>query len=144
RGRSRRGKRAGFCGQHGHDPSNASRKLRATIRSEGHRWYRRRHDRKWSLSRSSSQENAMRQFVATTLSLIAALCMGTPAADVQAQDFPNRPIRLIVPYPPGGTADVMGRLVAASAEKGLGQSIVVENRGGAGGNIAAEIVARSP
>lgn len=86
----------------------------------------------------------MRRLIATALSVVAALCASIPAAEVHAQSYPTKPIRLIVPYPPGGTADVIARLLAASATPSLGQLIVVENRGGAGGNIAAEFVARSP
>ncbi|WP_158639073.1 Bug family tripartite tricarboxylate transporter substrate binding protein [Elioraea rosea] len=58
-------------------------------------------------------------------------------------DFPSRPLRLIVPFAPGGSSDVMARLVAGHMGNTLGQSIVVENRGGAGGNIGAEAVARA-
>lgn len=61
-----------------------------------------------------------------------------------AADFPARPIRLIVPFGPGGSADIVARLVSAEAGKRLSQPVVVENRPGADGNIAAEQVARSP
>ena len=60
-----------------------------------------------------------------------------------AATYPERPIRLVVPYPPGGTADLLARLVGAKLSDALKQSIAVDNRGGAGGNIAAEHVARS-
>lgn len=60
-----------------------------------------------------------------------------------AQDFPNRPITLIVPFPPGGVTDITARIVAQALEKQMGTTIVVENRGGAGGNIGAALVARS-
>jgi len=61
----------------------------------------------------------------------------------QAQSYPNRPVRLVVPYPPGGTADLLARVVGQSLGSQLGQTVVVENRGGAGGNIATEHVAKS-
>jgi tripartite-type tricarboxylate transporter receptor subunit TctC len=62
---------------------------------------------------------------------------------VQAQEFPNRPIRMVVPFPPGGVMDVTVRAVAGPLQESLGQSIVVENRPGSGGNIGTEAVARA-
>ena len=61
-----------------------------------------------------------------------------------AQDFPNRPLRLIVTVPPGGAADFIARLVGGKLSESLGQPVVVENRGGAGGTIAADAVAKAP
>jgi tripartite-type tricarboxylate transporter receptor subunit TctC len=60
-----------------------------------------------------------------------------------AQTFPAKPVRLVVPFPPGGPADGLGRLLAEKLKQSWGQSVVVDNRGGAGGNIGAEIVAKS-
>lgn len=57
--------------------------------------------------------------------------------------YPDKPIRLIVPYPPGGATDVIGRIIALKLGDELGQQVAVDNRGGAGGNIGAEAVARS-
>jgi tripartite-type tricarboxylate transporter receptor subunit TctC len=72
---------------------------------------------------------------------LAAVLAGThPAA---AQDFPTRPITLIVPYTPGGGNDAMARVVADKMSVALGQQIVIENRGGAGGSIATRQVARA-
>ena len=62
---------------------------------------------------------------------------------VAAQDFPNRPLRLIVTVPPGGAADFIARLVGGKISESLGQPVVVENRGGAGGTIAADAVAKA-
>jgi tripartite-type tricarboxylate transporter receptor subunit TctC len=75
--------------------------------------------------------------------LAAALFCGT-SQPVAAQDYPTRPITLIVPYPAGGGVDVMGRLVGQKLAVALGQQVVIENRGGAGGMIGTRDAARSP
>ncbi len=72
----------------------------------------------------------------------SALCM-LPVAAAQAQDWPERPIRLLVPYAPGGSSDVVARAVASEMSKDLGQQVVVENKGGAQGMIATTEVARA-
>jgi len=75
------------------------------------------------------------------LLLAAALCgLAFPAA---AQDWPDRPVRLVVPYPPGGNVDGAARIIANRLQQKLGQPIVVENRAGAGGLIGAELVAKA-
>ena len=61
----------------------------------------------------------------------------------QAQDYPNRPVRIIVAFAAGGGTDLLGRTVAQKLQEALGQSFVVENRGGAGGNIGTDLVAKS-
>ncbi len=61
-----------------------------------------------------------------------------------AQSWPTKPIKLIIPFAAGGTTDILGRLLAQQLTKDLGQNVIVENKGGAGGNIAAEFVAQSP
>jgi tripartite-type tricarboxylate transporter receptor subunit TctC len=75
------------------------------------------------------------------LALIAAIGAATPLA---AQPYPNRPITLVVPFPPGGSATIIARSIADRLGDALGQQIVVDNRGGAGGSIAARQVAKSP
>jgi tripartite-type tricarboxylate transporter receptor subunit TctC len=71
----------------------------------------------------------------------AMLAFSSPAA---AQDYPVRPVRLIIPFPPGGSNDVVGRLIATHLAERLGKQVVVDNRGGAGGVIGTEAVAKSP
>jgi len=73
----------------------------------------------------------------------ALLAFATPLAQAQATDFPNKPIRVIVPFPVGGTADILPRLLSEKLRTRFPQGVVVENRTGAGGNIGAEFVARS-
>jgi tripartite-type tricarboxylate transporter receptor subunit TctC len=73
----------------------------------------------------------------------AVSLLGAQVLPAAAQDYPNRPITMIVPYPPGGGVDVMGRLVGQRLSLALGQQIVIENRGGAGGMIGTRDAARS-
>src|SRR5258706_5529314 len=73
----------------------------------------------------------------------AAALFGATVADAQAP-FPSRPIRLLVSIPPGGAPDISARLIAHHLQESLGWSVVVENRPGANGNIAAEALAKSP
>ena len=61
-----------------------------------------------------------------------------------AQGYPNKPVRLVVPFPPGGPLDATGRLIGQKLTEAWGQSVVVDNRPGAGGNIGADLVAKSP
>ena len=66
------------------------------------------------------------------------------AASVWAQGYPNKPVKLVVPYPPGGPTDIVARVIAERLQAQTGQTFVVENRAGAGGNLGAEAVARAP
>jgi len=72
------------------------------------------------------------------------LCAVFAAAPAQSQTWPSKPIRFIVPFPPGGGTDVMARAVAPKLGEGLGQQVVVDNRSGAGGMIGVELAAKSP
>lgn len=82
----------------------------------------------------------MRQIICIVFAVLAPLLTDAGIAQV----YPGRPIRLVVPFPPGGGLDVIGRVVASQVELQLGQNIVVDNRGGANGIIGSELVARAP
>ncbi len=84
----------------------------------------------------------MRKRVALAAAIvgIAALAGGGPAS---AQEWPAKPVRIVVPYPPGGNVDVAARIIASELQKSLGQPMVVENKAGAGGMLAGEFVAKS-
>jgi tripartite-type tricarboxylate transporter receptor subunit TctC len=76
--------------------------------------------------------------------LLAAFAMLPLARNAQAQDYPSKPLRMVVAFAPGGPTDAMARLIADKLGDKLGQRVIVENRPGAGGNIGYESVAKSP
>lgn len=77
--------------------------------------------------------------------LLCALLLAAAALPAMAQErFPSRPVRFVVPWPPGGTVDVVMRLMAPKLSELLGQSVVIENRAGASGMIGTDLVAKSP
>jgi tripartite-type tricarboxylate transporter receptor subunit TctC len=84
------------------------------------------------------QANDRRRILAT---LAAATLAGPWAA--QAQSYPDHPIRFVVPYPPGGGTDVIARIVQGKLQAALGQNIVIDNKGGAGGSVGTDIVAKA-
>jgi len=75
---------------------------------------------------------------------VTALAIASGPALAQAQDYPNKPVRWIVPYPPAGTTDVLARIVAQWLTEKMGQPFVVENKPGAGNNIGTEMVVKAP
>jgi tripartite-type tricarboxylate transporter receptor subunit TctC len=81
-------------------------------------------------------------FIAT-MAYFAASPLGAQSAS-STMPFPNKPLRFVVPYPPGGPVDQVARLLAEKMRDSLGQPVVVENKAGAGGNIGADFVAKSP
>ncbi len=80
---------------------------------------------------------------ALLLSSLACASLLLAPSLAAANDYPNKPIRLVVPYPPGGATDVIGRTLAQRLSGTLGQQVVVDNRAGAAGNIGADLVAKS-
>jgi tripartite-type tricarboxylate transporter receptor subunit TctC len=75
---------------------------------------------------------------------LAVVAFALLTLGAQAQSYPNKPIRLVCPFPPGGAVDIASRAVAQALTQQLGQPVTVDNRPGAGGNIGAEIAAKSP
>jgi len=75
---------------------------------------------------------------------LKCILLSVAAASVLAQGYPDKPLKLVVPFPPGGPTDIVGRLVAQKLAEGIGQPVVVENRPGAGGTVGSTAVARAP
>src|SRR5689334_17007281 len=80
----------------------------------------------------------MNKLVKAAAGLLAGIALAA-----HAQNFPTKPIRLVVPFAPGGSSSIVARSVAAEMEKGLGQPIIVDNKPGGGGNVAMLEVAKS-
>ncbi len=80
--------------------------------------------------------------ILVALAATAAIVLPAPSASAQGQ-YPNKAIRLVVPFAAGGNTDIMARLIGAKMAEYLGQQVIIDNRGGAGGNIGADLVAKS-
>ena len=90
---------------------------------------------------SSSAVKHLRACAALLVTLV--LSAGLPSASLAQTDYPAKPITIVIPFPPAGSTDVLGRILAQTMTKLLGQSVLVENTGGAGGTIGAARVARA-
>jgi tripartite-type tricarboxylate transporter receptor subunit TctC len=76
--------------------------------------------------------------------LFSAAAVAAPASFAQADNWPSRPLRIVVPYPPGGSSDIIARSIQTVLSESLKQSVVVENKPGANGNLGADFVAKGP
>src|SRR5438132_1960527 len=94
-----------------------------------------------SNNRMTKRKHFMRKTIAMLIAAVM-LPMATPAS-AQASTYPDKPIRIVVPFPVGGVADTFGREIGRKLTEAWGQPVVIDNRTGAGGNIGADIVAKS-
>ena len=95
---------------------------------------------------SMTPENLMQQTSRRTTLMALALCaLGWGSTQLHAQtSWPTKPVKIVVPFAPGGTTDILARAIAPDLSRAFGQQFVIENKGGAGGNLGAEQVAKSP
>ena len=75
---------------------------------------------------------------------LAAALLALASGSASAQNYPNRPIRVLVPFAAGGAVDTLARLIGQKLSEGLGQPVIIENRPGAGGNLASDVLAKAP
>jgi tripartite-type tricarboxylate transporter receptor subunit TctC len=95
-------------------------------------------------SKSDPRGNVMRLSKPFCLFALAVAVLGLAGSAARAQDYPTKPVKWVVPYPPGGTTDILARLIGQYLSEHLGQQFVIDNRPGAGNNIGTEVVANSP
>ena len=89
------------------------------------------------------KDSVLKEKITTGVAVFILFCIGALACPLYAQSYPNRPIQLVLPNPPGATTDLVGRIIAPELSARLGQPIVMENRPGAGGDIGVEQTARA-
>ena len=89
------------------------------------------------------KETFMKTILSAAFAALAVAGMNSPHPASAAEEFPNKQIRFVVPYPPGGANDTVARVVAQKLSENMGQAVVVDNKPGASGMIAGEFVARS-
>ncbi len=92
---------------------------------------------------AAPSQRARRALMITGAMVASVLLIGAMASPLSAQTYPTRPVRLILPFPPGGATDILGRVIGQKLAERLGQPVVPENRPGAGSNIGIELVAKS-
>src|SRR5690349_2339532 len=86
----------------------------------------------------------MRLTIRSACSFAVAVVVLAASSAAHAADYPSQTIKIVVPFPPGGGVDVVARVIAPRLSESLGQPVIVENRGGAGGSVGATYVAQSP
>lgn len=91
----------------------------------------------------TSKYQSNRRLALVTIAQVAIIFVANPAF-AQTAAWPTKPVKIVVPFAPGGTTDILARAVAPELSKAFGQTFVVENRAGAGGNVGSDIVAKSP
>src|SRR5450759_963224 len=92
---------------------------------------------------SQSQKRIHAALVNTAVLTITAMALIAASFAAVAQTYPSRPIRFIVPFPPGGSTDTYARIIARKLAETLGQPVVIDNRPGAGGALGAELAAKA-
>ena len=92
---------------------------------------------------NSCSQAARRDLIVAGAIMISFFLIASIASPLCAQSYPNKPIRFILPYAPGGAVDTIGRIVAQKLAEGLGQTVVAENRPGAGSTIGTEIAVKA-
>lgn len=89
------------------------------------------------------EERSVKKTIIGLAGVVMAAAIGAPAVAV-AQNYPAKTVRVVIPWPPGGTNDIVGRIVSQKLSETMGQQFVVDNRGGAAGSIGADVVAKAP
>src|SRR5258705_256148 len=98
---------------------------------------------KWVMEIGVCPRFPLRALRLLSLAVLGSALVPTPAPAQTSDAWPSKPLRFILPFPPGGGTDILGRIIAERLTANLGQPVVTENRGGAGGNVGAEAAAKS-